>query len=566
MESTTLTGSPRTKASLAERIVDELLVARGITERDIFLSPDYDRDMHDPFLMLGMERAVERIFRAMKDGEHIVIYSDYDTDGIPGGVILHDLFQKIGYTNVGNYIPHRHDEGYGLNHDAIESFKKNGTTLMITVDCGIADVDEVARAQEMGIDVILTDHHLPQETLPPAYVILNSKQSDDPYPEKMLAGAGVAFKLACAILARGRQEGTIDVPEGWEKWLLDMAGVATVADMVPLVGENRTLAYYGLKVLQKSRRPGLRKLLSLLRIPQAHITEDDIGFMIGPRINAASRMDDPMKAFRMLATTDDVAAHDLAKELNAINDTRKTLVAQMMKEANKKLHKDMTRDLIVIGNPNWRPGVLGLVANRLMEEYKCPVFVWGRSDADHIKGSCRSDGTINVVELMSKVRDGVFLDIGGHELSGGFSVSHDAIHFLEDELRVAYAASDKNSPKADVRRADATITFDDVTWSLYDAIARLAPFGVGNAKPVFSFDEVVIREVKHFGKEKNHLELGFINSRSTKISAIGFFTKADSFEHELNEGDRITLHATLEKSMFRGRPELRLRIVDVLHS
>ena len=542
----------------------KLLTNRGITgekEAEVFLNPDYDRDIHDPFLILSMQKAVDRILRAINAKENIVIYGDYDCDGIPGSVILHDFFKKIGYRNFENYIPHRHKEGYGLNIPAVEQFAQKGATLLITVDCGITDVDEVARAQALGIDVIVTDHHLPQEILPDAYAILNSKQEGDTYPDNMLCGAGVAWKLVSALLQRG----SFDVPKGWEKWLLDMAGLSTIADMVPLKNENRVLAHYGLKVLRKSKRPGLLKLLRKMSVEQNHLTEDDIGFMIAPRINAASRMGVPMEAFRLLSTEDEVLAGELSDHLHKINDERKLTVANIMKETKKMLTHRELKSVIVIGNPTWRLGVLGIVASNICEEYARPVFVWGREESNCIKGSCRSDGSVNVVELMTSVREELFINAGGHELAGGFSISHDNIHTLEDELALAYEKVKhgglRNGKELPI---DASLSLDEVTWNTYGEVERLAPFGIGNHKPTFLFENIKIEGVRHFGKEKNHLGLDFKNSGGRDVSAIGFFMDGDSFPGiSVAESERITLVATLEKSLFRGRRELRLRIVEI---
>ena len=545
-------------------LTQTLLKNRGITtsgEAEKFLHPDYERDIHDPFLILNMEKAVERILRAIDVEEKIVVYGDYDCDGIPGSVILHDFFKKIGYKNFENYIPHRHDEGYGLNTDAVDEFAKTSTTLLITVDCGITDVKEVAHANSFGIDVIVTDHHLPQEVLPSAYAILNSKQKDDTYPDNMLCGAGLAWKLVQALLKKRAKEW--NVGEGWEKWLLDMAGLSTIADMVPLRNENRVLAHYGLKVLRKSPRPGLMKLLRKLRVDQRYLTEEDVGFTIAPRINAASRMGIPMDAFRLLSTTDETEADVLSDHLNEMNETRKGVVAAMIKEAKKKIASREMREVIVVGNPAWKPGVLGLAANRLMEDYERPVFVWGREGGTHIKGSCRSDGSINVVELMVNVRQGIFLDVGGHELSGGFSISHEQIHFLEEEIILAYKKIEKKSSVEEAMAVDSTLSLDHVTWETQRLVEQLAPFGIGNPKPLFLFEGIEIKGVKAFGKEKNHLELQFENSVGKRIPAIGFFISQDNFKTPVEEGNFINLFATLEKSMFSGRPELRLRIVDI---
>lgn len=544
-----------------------LLYKRGImtgSDAEKFLHPDYERDIHDPFLMLHMGKTVERILRAIKGGEHIVVYGDYDCDGIPGSVVLHDFFKKIGYKKFENYIPHRHEEGYGLNKAAIDTFARAGTTLMITVDCGITDVEEVVHAEALGIDVIITDHHLPQETLPPAYAILNSKQKDDTYPDNMLCGAGVAWKLVQAILQKGKEEGVLNVSDGWEKWLLDMVGLSTIADMVPLRNENRALAYFGLKVLRKSSRTGLLKLLRKMKVDQRYLTEDDIGFMIAPRINAASRMAVPMDAFRLLATTDESVADELSNHLHNINDERKWTVAHMMKEVKHELAERELKSVIVIGNPKWRVGVLGLAANTICEEYGRPAFVWGREGATVIKGSCRSDGSVNVVLLMAGVSEELFIDAGGHELSGGFSITNEKIHLLEDELIGAFERMDREEGKKERIAIDAALLPDDVNWDTYSSIEQLAPFGTGNPKPTFLFEHVEIAEISEFGKEKNHLRFGFKNSKGVMVQAIGFFMGKDSFDVSLDIGAHVTLVATMEKSMFRNFPELRLRIVDIL--
>ncbi len=544
----------------------KLLYHRGIKEADEadrFLNPDYERDTNDPFLILNMERGVERIMRAIEEEERIVVYGDYDCDGIPGSVILHDFFKKIGYKNFLNYIPHRNIEGYGLNRGAIEQFAKDGTALIITVDCGITDVQEVALANELGIDVIITDHHLPQAILPNAYAIINSKQEGDTYPDNMLCGAGVAFKLVQALLSLGREKW--GVPTGWEKWLLDMAGLSTIADMVPLQKENRALAHFGISVLRKSRRPGFQKLLRKMFMDQRHITEDDIAFMIAPRINAASRLDVPFEAFRLLSTNDETIADELSSHLQNINEGRKGMVLSIMKEVKQTMEKRELREIIVIGSPSWKPGVAGLVATRLVEEYDRPVFVWGSDENNtHLKGSCRSDGTINLVELMVNVPDGTFLDVGGHEFSGGFSVSHEAIHFLEDALVTAYLNLPKKEKDMGAIEVDAELTLNQVTRENYKHIEKLAPFGVGNHKPTFIFRGVVPEEVKAFGKGRNHLEIIFKTEKGDLVSAIGFFKTAKDFGTLVEAGTPVDMVATFEKSMYRGVDKLRLQIVDVV--
>jgi single-stranded-DNA-specific exonuclease len=546
----------------------ELLAKRGIIDDSAverFLFPDYARDTYDPFGILNMERAVERILQALREGEKFVIYGDYDCDGIPGSVVLYDLFTKIGCPTFSNYIPHRHHEGYGLNKDAIAKFAKDGIGLVITVDCGITDVTQVMLANELGIDVIITDHHLPQAVLPPAYAILNSKQDGDTYQDNMLCGAGVAFKLAQAILLRGK---FTDIPAGWEKWLLDMAGLSTIADMVPLQNENRVLAYYGLKVLRKSPRPGLHALLAAANVDQRYLTEEDVGFTIGPRINAASRMDVPFRAFELLATRDVLFAKERALFLDGLNDERKQEVARMTKEAKRVLEKREMRAVIVVGNPSWRVGVAGIVANQLAETYDRPAFVWGKEGSTMIKGSCRSDGRVNMVELMIATREGVFTQKGGHEFSGGFTVDADAIHFLEDALVEAHLTMEKKEKVAQVPDADKTLSLSEVNEEIFQAVDALAPFGVGNPKPVFSFPGVTIVKAEQFGKTRNHLKLTLSDLKGApgkSVQAIAFFATPDDYPNaDVRDGARVTVLGTFEKSYFRGRPELRLRILDII--
>ena len=549
-----------------------LLAKRGITDEaqaEIFLEPDYQRDLHDPFLMRDMEKACVRLFEAIDNNEKIVIYADYDCDGIPGAVILQDLFREIKYTNYEVYIPQRNSEGYGLNLDAVKDFANSNVKLIITIDLGITAVAEVAQAEVDGIDIIITDHHLPRQSesngglafnLPRAYAILNPKV--DNYPEKMLCGAGVMFKFVQGFLKKYGEY--FKVKEGVEKWMLDMAGVATLSDMVPLVGENRALAYFGMKVLRKSPRPGLQKLLAKLNIEQKYLSEDDLGFMVTPRLNAASRMDDPMRAFELLSTDDEVQAEALVKHLSRINDERKRIVTGIMRDVNKNFDKRQMNEVIVIGNPAWRVGVLGLVAGKICDEYQKPVFVWGKDENECIKGSCRSDGSVSVVELMTASSES-FIDFGGHELAGGFTVENEKIHFLEEALSLSFTKVQRPK-KENVTSYDIKSDLSIVNMKNWREIEKLVPFGLANPKPVFLFEGVKIENIKKFGKNGSgeHLEIIFSDVKKSKAKAISFFSNIDSFKNTLSEGLKLNLLATFDLSRFRGREELRLRIIDIL--
>jgi single-stranded-DNA-specific exonuclease len=543
----------------------ELLLANrniGDEDRDKFLNPSYDKGIHNPYLMKDMEKAVVRIFEAIEAKEKIIIYSDYDCDGIPAAVIMHDFFKKIGYENFSVYIPDRHDEGYGLNLKAIDEFIDTGVNLIITFDLGITAIEEITKAKSAGIDTIVTDHHLPQDRLPDAFAIINPKQKDCNYPDKNLCGAGIAFKLVCAIIKKYGEY--FKIPDGWEKWLLDMASVATLADQVPLVGENRILAYYGLKVLKKTRRPGLIEIFNKAGVNMNNISEEDITFTLAPRINAASRISDPMDAFRALSSENPVEAKAFADHLSKINDERKQSVARIMKDVNKTLEKREDKSVIVIGNPNWRVGILGLVASKIVDQYKRTTFVWGSEGSEIIRGSCRGYGDINLVEAMSALPTNSLIDFGGHKGAGGFSVEHTEIHFLEERLlKVFDGITDKKLESVDIP-IDAKINLDDVNIGNYNVIEKLAPYGEGNPKPIFLLEDITISSIKEFGKDKNHLEIIFLDEKAHPVKAISFFKTRNDFGRSLTEGERINLYATFEKSTFLGRTELRLRIVDII--
>jgi single-stranded-DNA-specific exonuclease len=546
----------------------KLLEQRGVIsdeQIEIFLNPNYERDFHDPFLMRDMERACVRLYEAIDNKEKIVIYADYDCDGIPGAVIITDFLKKINYTNYEVYIPQRNSEGYGLNLEAIEIFAKSGVKLLITIDLGITAVKEVAQAEVDGIDVIITDHHIPHAILPRAYAILNPKT--DNYDEQMLCGAGVMFKFMQGMVKKYGEFYKIN--EGWEKWMLDMAGLATLSDMVPLLGENRAMAYFGMKVFRKSPRPGLQKLLSKMKIEQQYISEDDIGFMVTPRLNAASRMDDPMRAYELLSTTDEVQGGVLADHLTKINDERKDIVKNIMREVNKKLDNSLLKDaenlrqVIVIGNTEWRVGILGLVAGKICDEYEMPVFVWGRDENNLIKGSCRSDGSVSLVELMTETKD-FFIEFGGHELAGGFTVNNEKIHFLEDALSESFHKVKKNKEE-NLVDYDIKSDLSVVNMKTWKDLERLMPYGLGNKKPIFLFENVKIEKIKKFGKNGSgeHLEIIFSDNSKKNVIGVKFFAGLESFKTIIEEGKNVNLLATFDLSRFRGRVELRLRIEEI---
>lgn len=549
-----------------------LLVRRGITTREAaatFLSPSYDHHLNDPFLITDMRRGAERLAKALTEKEKIAVWSDYDCDGIPGGVLMHDFLKKAGADFV-NYIPHRHEEGYGVNVGGIEKLAKDGAKLLITVDSGIVDNAAVARANELGLQVIVTDHHLPGAELPPAYAVIDPKRADETAPFRDYCGAGLAWKLVCATLAVGFP-GREKILPGWEKWLLDMAGLATIADMVPLTGENRVIAKYGLLVMRKSPRIGLQKLCRTARVDQSKLTEDDVGFMIAPRVNAASRMGDAREAFNLFTTEDEAGADALAKGLEKANRARRAEAGAITRAVHERLlERTDLKSVIALGDPEWRPALLGLVANSIAEEYGRPVFLWGREGNDTLKGSCRGADVAHVVELMTETAD-TFAGFGGHAQAGGFTVRDDAVFFLEERLAATHdrltkaRGDDVTDPSL---LADSEISPEEVTSSFLTKIERFAPFGEDNRKPVFLFRDAPIAAVTRFGKGNEHVRMRISRGEFPRdaLEGITFFakqhfaTKADA----LTSGSRASVLAHIERDQFGGYGKVRLRIVRLV--
>ena len=548
-------------------LVRTLLTKRGISESDAesFLSPDYKKT-HSPFLFKDMDVAVSRVFSAMEKNERITVYADFDCDGIPGASVLSDLFRKIGYANVSVYLPHRDKEGYGFHIAAIEKLASEGTKLIITVDVGTTAIEPVRRAKECGVDVIVTDHHEIPGELPDAVAVLNPKIA--PYPFPSLCGAGVAFKMAQAILIEGRKRAlpsfTI-IPEGWEKWLLDLVAIATVADLVPLIGENRTLVYWGLQVLRKSPRPGIIALSNQLRLRKFDLDETDIAFSFAPRINAASRMGEPDLALKLLTTKDRAEAEKITSELESLNASRKGVVAGIVKEAKKRAKQRFNKEdvVTVLGDTDWKPALLGLAANSVMGERGGVVCLWGRDANGALKGSCRSDGNISIMDLFKNAGDAL-LESGGHAASGGFTVTAESVHTLPEMMaRAATVCEKAGSPEASAH--DVLITLREVSSTLFKEISLLAPFGMGNSKPIFRIPRARIISVRRFGKEKNHTEVSLLCSETGRTQrAFQFFKAPENFSKLPIPDDLVDVLATIERDSFRGG--FALRIVDIVSS
>lgn len=571
-----LSESIRAELSAYDDLTAALLARRGVATKEAaekFLNPSYDLHLHDPLLMQDMQKAAARLADAIRSKEKIAVWSDYDCDGIPGAIVMHDFLKKID-ADFENYIPHRHNEGYGMNEDGIKKLASppagGGVSLIVTVDSGITDVGPIKRANELGMEVIVTDHHLPSpEGLPPAFAVVNpNARPNEPYPFHGLCGAGVAWKLVCATLAVAPQLRE-KVPAGWEKWLLDMVGLATIADLVPLVGENRVLASYGLIVMRKSPRIGLQKLCREMRADQRALTEDDVGFMFAPRVNAASRMGEARDAFLLFTTEDENEAELLAKKLEKANRTRKAEAGAITRAVHARLkERGAPRSVIALGDPEWRPSLLGLVANTIADEYERPVFLWGREGNMSLKGSVRSGGTTHILELM-RGAEGTFVEFGGHVKAGGFTVKDTEVFYLEDRLVEAHARLASVSEDTDdlSMHADALLAPGEVTKEFLMKLEKFSPFGADNPKPVFLFKEVAVRDVSRFGKGEEHLKLQITSADGSgrSIDAVAFFAKGhlERAAAALSPGGKANILGHIERDTFSRKNPVRLRLLDL---
>ncbi len=496
-----------------------------------FINLKYDTHLHDASNIKDIDKAIDIIQLAIQEKKKIAIYADYDCDGIPGATILSELFDKIKYANYLVYIPHRHNEGYGVHLAAIDKLVEQGVDLMITIDLGITNVKEIAYAKERGMQVLLTDHHLPirdeagKQIIPQADAIVNMKRGDCEYIDKNLCGCATIWKVIQAFI---KKYGEIyKVEKGWEKTLLDMVALSTVADMVPMIGENRALAHFGIKVLKISKRTGLNRILTNAKENKAKISEETIGFTIAPRLNSASRMDDPRIAY--LTLSDKINGHIHADKLEALNINRKAAVKDSIAEINDTHVND---EIILISNPDWNPGILGLIASRVVEEQgRMTLIAGGRDDEGNYKGSVRSaHENENVVQVLSEVSD-LLIHFGGHEAAGGFKVHESNIEKLRNKLNEIAKTkglereSLYKNPQGCVLNKEATLEksfdikldYNSINNDLYEEIKLIGPFGMGNVAPSICVNGAY--KISFFGKAKEHLELKWGCLRAIKFFA-----------------------------------------------
>lgn len=563
------------------KIVAHLLYHRNIRTQeqiDEFLNPEYSKNIHNPFLFRDMKKAVARIFAAMEKKEKITIHGDYDADGVSGAVILTSLFRALDYPFIDVFLPHRDLDGYGLNVKTVELLHSHGTNLIITCDCGISNTAEVARAQELGIDVIITDHHTIPQHIPPAHAIIHPKIDGENYPDKGLAGGGVAFKLLQAVLETHRElHETLpsgDRHEAFEKWQLDMVAIASVADMVPLIGESRTLTKYGLIVLNKTKRVGLQKLMMEIRLMEAdgslkhEIDADTIGFRIAPRINAAGRMQHANVAYNLLVESRPTDAVDLAYRLDQNNTERQGMMDELIEKALEQADKQGDSPILYIVGRGWPTGLVGLVASRLKEKYCKPTIVMSQSD-EQIIGSGRSVEGFNFVLGMQSIPE-QFLKFGGHPMAGGFTLSPETtIETFRAALTAEYRKQTDGKSLVPKINIDAKLDLEQVTWELHDILDKFKPFGMGNPRPKYLAERVKVLSSEPIGKEGKHLRMTVqhTTNRVRKVVGWNLCSGAETnWSRVLKSGDFIDMIFEVSINEWNGNRELQLTIVDLKKS
>ena len=542
-------------------ILLQVLYNRGIIDPahiQAFLDGRY-LEKTDPFLLRDMDKAVTRIEQAIENDETIIVYGDFDADGVTSTVLLIEALRGLGIERdkAQPYIPDRVDEGYGLNIEALSKLREEkGASLVITVDCGIRSVAEVEHANAIGLDMIITDHHSLGPKLPPALAIINPKRPNSAYPETMLAGVGIAFKLAQALRQALPHRVTFS-----EEELLDLVAIGTVADLAPLLGENRKLVQEGLQVLNKARRPGVAALAQVSQVTMGQMTAESIGFGLGPRINAAGRLQHAYTAAKLLAANNMITATNLANELNALNRKRQQLTSDLSTKAEAMINSDAP--ILITADPGFVSGVVGLVASRLAEKYYRPAIVIEQGE-DESRGSCRSIPEFHITEALDEVAD-LLVRHGGHAQAAGFTVCNDNLPLFIERITEIAAARLAETDLTPTLAVDAEIKQDEVDWALFEMLAGLEPTGNANASPVFLSRGAEVVFHKRVGQDGAHLQLKVStgNGRATTayriIPAIAF--RQGDWADALPQ--YIDLVYTIAVNEWRGQRNLQLMVQDI---
>jgi len=547
---------------------------------DEFFNPDYEQDLHDPFLMLGVKEAVKRIERAIKKQEKIAIFGDYDCDGVCGAVILKTVLQELGGNLEGGvHIPNRLIEGYGLNDEVIRKMAYDQVKLVLTIDCGITDFDEVKLANSLGLEIIIIDHHQVAKKLPEAKIIIDPWQPKDKYPFKELAGAGVAFKLIQALVSKNKK-----IKPGWEKWLLDLVALATVADCMPLFGENRALVRYGLIVLAQTQRLGLRELMKLARLVpvfeakslKTNLDVWSLSFLLAPRLNAAGRIDHANLALELLTAVESKQAQKLSQKINAQNQLRQKITNDIVAEIESRIGsvlKDKSQPVIVEADNNWSPGVVGLVAGKICDRYHRPTIIFsaqdesvsaGKEEQALSRGSARSIPSFNILEAIGQCSE-LLKEFGGHPGAAGLSLLNKNLDIFKkkiNKLAREKLTDEDLEPKIEI---DLELAAGDINWELFDDLMRLEPFGQGNEEPIFLLKDMEINNVRLVGNGARHLKLELKSPQlDGKIfKAIGFGLADKNGNGDLKYGDRVDVIFGLIADEWNGTRNLQLKIIDI---
>ncbi len=537
-----------------QQIIKTLADNRQITDLDDFFDIDYQTDVlaNDPFLLPDMVEAVNRLIEAHQQQQKIVVFGDYDADGVTASSLLTEAFAQFGFAPTNIYLPNRFTNGYGLTIAAIEEIKqKYQPDLIVTVDCGSLNHTEIERANKLGIDVIVTDHHNVAEVQPPAIGVVNPKRPDSKYPVDSLAGVGTAFALVRAL-----QTKLDGLSQGQEKWLLDLVAIGTVADLMELKAENRALVYYGLKVIGKGRRSGLAQLLAANKVDLGQLSVETIGFRIAPRINASGRLESADLAFEVMTDHNPI---EQVEQLEFLNKKRRAIQDQIYQQASQQAEKDSNPVLILAGQ-NWHEGVVGIVASRIMETYHKPTFVLD-INGDKVKGSARSFGDFSVFKAIDQARD-LIISGGGHDAAGGVSLKIANLDEFRKNINDYYKSLNLTNqiqylkPKPEIELDD----FSELTLDFYQQLVKFEPFGVGNPEPIFKVKNLMITDIRRMGQDKNHIKIKLTDANKKSLEMIKFFV--DNFDFKL--GEQVEVIFKLKLNIWQGRQKLEGQWLEII--
>ncbi len=533
-----------------------ILKGRGYTnvQIDEFLHPSYNDSLADPFLLPAMKKAVKRIVRAIDNKQKVVIYGDYDIDGITASTLLVDFFSWVGL-EVSVYIPDRFEEGYGLNSDAIKTLNKQNVDLVISVDCGVTAVKEAKLARKLKLDLIITDHHEPPKILPAdALAIINPKLRDSKYPFKELAGVGVAFSLVRALIIEKPRLLT----KGREKWLLDLVALGTICDVVPLIGENRVLASYGLIVMKKTHRPGLKALADISSTNLSQLQETDLGFRFGPRLNAAGRLEHAKTALNLLLCQDSTQAKILAEQLNELNKQRQQQTQEIFDSANRQAKKMASNMILVLSDPGWSSGVVGIVASRIAERWHKPTILLQTKD-DQAKGSARSYGNFSIVNALKDCED-ILDKFGGHAFAAGISLKTQNIQLLSHRLN-NYAIKNIDIESL-IPRIKIDLAFNELSPDInhIKSIDNLRPHGNENPRPLLASKFEMI-EKRLIGQDNNHIKFRFKAPNNTILDGIAFSSAHKWLD--LSSPNTYEVAYYLQENIWQNVSRVQLEVVDI---